>query len=63
MTLGILENFNMFYYAFSLIIGYHLFLYQLKSVDLNNPMDCLKFFKSNNLLGFLVYVQLLISKI
>ena len=63
ITLGILENFNVFYYAFSLIIGYHLFLYQLKSVDLNNPMNCLKVFKSNNLLGFLVFVQLLIGKI
>ena len=63
ITLGILENFNVFYYAFSLIIGYHLFLYQLKSVDLDNPMSCLKVFKSNNLFGFLVFVQLLISKI
>ena len=60
---GILEDFNVFYYTFSLIIGYHLFLYQLKSVDLNNPMNCLKFFKSNNLLGFLIFIQLLISKI
>ncbi len=63
ITLGILENFNIFYYTFSLIIGYHLFLYQLKSVDLDNPMNCLKIFKSNNLLGFIVFVQLLISKI
>ena len=63
IALGILENFNIFYYAFSLIIGYHLFLYQLKSVDLDNPMNCLKIFKSNNFLGFLVFVQLLISKV
>ena len=63
ITLGILKNFNVFYYAFSLIIGYHLFLYQLKSVDLDNPMNCLKIFKSNNFLGFLVFVQLLISKV
>ena len=63
ITLGILENFNIFYYAFSLIIGYHLFLYQLKSVDLDNPMNCLKIFKSNNFLGFIVFVQLLIGKI
>jgi len=63
ITLGVLENFNVFYYAFSLIIGYHLFLYQLKSVNLNNPMNCLKIFKSNNLLGFLIFIQLLISKI
>jgi 4-hydroxybenzoate polyprenyltransferase len=63
LTIGILENFNIFYNAFNLIIGYHLFLYQLKSVDLNNPMNCLKIFKSNNLLGFLVFIQLLIGKI
>jgi 4-hydroxybenzoate polyprenyltransferase len=63
ITLGILENFNIFYYAFSLIIGYHLFFYQLKNVDLGNPMNCLKVFKSNNLFGFLVFVQILMSKI
>jgi 4-hydroxybenzoate polyprenyltransferase len=63
IILGILNNFNIFYYAFGLIIMYHLFLYQLNSVDLNNPMNCLKVFKSNNLLGFLVLVQLLIGKI
>ncbi len=63
ITTGIMENFNIFYYAFSLIIGYHLFLYQLKNVDLNNPMSCFKVFKSNNLFGFLVFVQILISKI
>jgi len=63
IILGILNNFNIFYYAFGLIIMYHLFLYQLNSVDLNNPMNCLKVFKSNNLLGFLIFIQLLISKI
>ena len=63
ITTGIMENFNIFYSAFSLIIGYHLFFYQLKNVDLDNPMNCLKVFKSNNLFGFLVFVQILISKI
>ena len=63
ISLGILENFNIFYYAFSLIIGYHLFLYQLKSVDLDNPMNCLKIFKSNNFLGFIIFLQILIAKI
>ena len=63
ITLGILENFNVFYYAFSLIIGYHLFIYQLKNVNLDNPVNCLKIFKSNNLFGLLVFIQILISKI
>ena len=63
ITTGIMENFNIFYSAFGLIIGYHLFFYQLKNVDLDNPMNCLKVFKSNNFFGFLVFVQILISKI
>jgi 4-hydroxybenzoate polyprenyltransferase len=61
--LGILKNFNIFYYAFGLIIMYHLFFYQLKSVDIKDPINCLKIFKSNNFFGFLVFIQLLISKI
>ena len=63
ITAGIMENFNIFYYAFSLIIGYHLFLYQLKNINLNNPINCLKIFKSNNIFGFLIFVQILIGKI
>ena len=63
VVLGILKNFNIFYYAFSLIIMYHLFFYQLKSVDIKDPINCLKIFKSNNFFGFLIFVQLLISKI
>ena len=63
ITTGIMENFNIFYYAFSLIIGYNLFLYQLKNINLNNPINCLKIFKSNNIFGFLIFVQILIGKI
>jgi 4-hydroxybenzoate polyprenyltransferase len=63
IVLGIFRNFNIFYYVFSLIIGYHLFFYQLRGVDLNSPLNCLKVFKSNNFFGFLVFIQLLISKI
>ena len=63
ITTGIMENFNIFYYAFSLIVGYHLFLYQLKHVNLNTSMNCLKIFKSNNLFGFLIFVQILVGKI
>jgi len=61
--LGISKNFNIFYYTFGLIIMYHLFFYQLKSIDIEDPINCLKIFKSNNFFGFLVFIQLLISKI
>jgi len=51
--LGISKNFNIFYYTFGLIIMYHLFFYQLKSIDIKDPINCLKIFKSNNFLVFL----------
>ena len=63
ITTGIMENFNIFYYAFSLIIGYHLFVYQLKNINLNYHINCLKIFKSNNIFGFLILVHILIGKI
>ena len=63
IILGVLNNFNILYYLCSLIIGYHLFFYQLKNVNLENPMSCLKIFKSNNLLGFLVLMEMIIYKI
>ena len=63
ITLGVLNNFNILYYLCSLIIGYHLFFYQLKNVNLDNPVSCLKIFKSNNLLGFLVLMEMIIYKI
>ena len=63
ILLGISKNFNIFYYTFGLIIMYHLFFYQLKSIDIKDPINCLKIFKSNNFFGFLVFIQLLISKI
>jgi 4-hydroxybenzoate polyprenyltransferase len=61
--LGISKNFNIFYYAFGLIIMYHLFFYQLKSVDIKDPINCLKIFKSNNFFGAIVLCNILIGKL
>ena len=43
--LGILNKFNLMYFSLSLLIAYHLFYFQLKKVNLNNPSSCLSCFK------------------
>ena len=63
LSTGILMNFNLAYFGFSLIIFLHLFFYQLKKLNTNNPSVCLKLFKSNNFFGFLVFLNILIGKL
>ena len=36
---------------------------QVMDLDISNPKSCLKSFKSNNFLGFLVFTNILINKI
>ena len=61
--LGILNKFNVMYFFFTILIAYHLFYFQLKKVNLNDPSSCLDCFKSNNVFGFLVFSGMVIGKI
>ena len=63
IVLGILSNYNVFYFLALFIIFIHLFIYQIKKLNINDSKVCLKIFKSNNLLGLLTYSVLLIGKI
>ena len=60
---GFKMNFHFSYYIFILIPLIHLFLYQIKKFDLNNPSSCLNAFKSNNLFGLIIFLNILIVKI
>ena len=60
---GFTVNFHFSYYILILIPLLHLFLYQIKKFDLNNPSSCLNAFKSNNLFGFIMFLNILIIKI
>ena len=59
---GYFMKFNYIYYL--LFIGpiFHLFFYQLRMFNLMNPSSCLKAFKSNNLFGLIVLINILIVK-
>ena len=61
--LGILMNFNKIYFGGLILITMHLFIFQIKNLDINLKSKCLKIFKSNNFLGLLIFLNLLIGKI
>ena len=61
--LGILMNFNKIYFGGLILIAVHLFIFQIKNLNINLSSNCLKIFKSNNFLGLLIFVNLLIAKI
>ena len=63
MIVGLLMKLNNYFYIMSVLIFAHLFLYQIKNLNIKNSNVCLEKFKSNNFLGFFVLISLLIGKI
>ena len=59
---GYFMKFNYTYYLLMIIPFYHLFFYQLKTFNLKDPSSCLKAFKSNNLLGLIIFLNILVGK-
>ena len=60
-SIGILMSYSFFYFIFSTLIFLHLIAYQAKPLNISNPQMCLRIFKSNNFLGFIVFVNILIG--
>ena len=60
---GYLMEFSLIYFLFLIIPIIQLFLYQIKTFDLNNSKLCLKVFKSNNYFGLVVFINILVGKI
>ena len=59
---GSYMNFHFSYYILSIVPFLHLLFYQIKVFDLNNSISCLKAFKSNNLFGLIIFINILITK-
>ena len=59
---GYFMKFNNVYYLLMIIPLYHLLFYQLKIFKSKDPIDCLKIFKSNNLFGLIIFLNILIIK-
>ena len=63
MFTGFIMEFNKIYFILLIIIFTHLFYIQLKKINFKSSESCLNIFKSNNLLGFLVFFNLLLGKL
>ncbi len=60
---GIMMNFNYYFFVGILVISGHLLIYQTIKLDVAKPDECLKKFKSNNFLGLLIFLNILINKV
>ena len=60
---GILMNFNYFFFIFLIIPLIHLILFQIKNLNVGDPKNCLNIFKSNNLFGLILFINILIGKL
>jgi 4-hydroxybenzoate polyprenyltransferase len=63
ILIGTLMNFKIFYFLFMIIPTLQLLLFQIKKLDTLEPIECLKKFKSNNFLGLIIFVNILIGKL
>ena len=63
LAIGIIMKFNFIFYIFLTIPFLHLFFYQIKNLNIEISENCSKIFKSNNILGFLIFINLLLGKI
>ena len=63
ILIGVLMKFNLFYFLFLIIPIFQLIFFQIYKLNVNKPMSCLTKFKSNNFIGLIIFVNLLIGKI
>ena len=62
LIVGYMMNYNYFFYISLLVTIAHLFFYQIKFFNSKYPSLCLKVFKSNNLVGLIIFCNILIGK-
>jgi len=61
--IGILMSFKMYYFFFMIIPILHLLVFQILRLNTNLSIDCLIKFKSNNILGLIIFTNILVGKL
>ena len=61
--IGILMNFRMYYFLFMIVPILHLLVFQISRLNTNLSLDCLIKFKSNNILGLIIFTNILVGKL
>jgi len=60
---GIYLSLNILFFLGFVLISLQIIFFQIKRININNSNSCLKIFKSNNYLGFFVFISLIFGKI
>ena len=63
LLIGVLMSFKYYYFIFLIFPILHLLVYQVKKLNTKQPIDCLNRFKSNNFLGLIIFINILIGKL
>ena len=62
VIIGYLMKFNKIYFIALILVFLQMFYFQLKKLNVKVSSSCLETFKSNNFLGLLIFISLLIGK-
>ena len=60
---GLMMNFDLIYFLLIAIPVMHLFFYQINNFNSKNPASCLRIFKSNNYLGIIIFLNILVGRL
>jgi len=63
ILIGILMNFKIFYFLLMIFPILQLIIFQIKKLNVQRPIECLKKFQSNNFLGLMVFINILVGKL
>ena len=63
LLIGKLMNFKMYYFLFMIVPILHLLVFQISRLNTNLSLDCLIKFKSNNILGLIIFTNILVGKL
>ena len=63
ITIGILLKLNVIFYFMLIAVTFQLYFLQIRKLNIKSPKNCLSIFKSNNNIGFLVLLSLILGKI
>ena len=61
LLVGYIMKYNFIYFFSLLLPFFHLFFYQINKLDIKNPNNCHKLFKSNNIIGLIIFINILIG--
>ena len=62
IIIGIILKFNYIYFMLLVLIFYHLFFKQISKLNIKMREICLEIFKSNNQIGLMVFISILLGK-